>query len=86
MTTQEQLKEYVLSEFMFDQNPEALTADYDLLNNGVIDSMGILDLVSFMEEKFGVQVGDDEITPDNFRNLDTLVKMIETKSGAVQAA
>ena len=86
MNIQDQLKAYIVKEFMFDQNADAVTSDYDLLNNGVVDSMGILDIVSFMEEKFGVKVGDDEITPDNFRSLDALTKLVETKTGASEAA
>jgi len=55
-------------------------ADHDsLLETGVVDSLGIFLIVTFLEENFHVGVGDDEITPDNFRSLAVIAQMVENK-------
>ncbi|RME01250.1 MAG: acyl carrier protein [Calditrichaeota bacterium] len=86
MNVQEQLRNYIVSEFMYEQAADSLTADTDLLNQGIVDSMGILDLVSYMEENFGIQVSDEEITPENFRTLNTLTEFVNRKNGAPKVA
>jgi acyl carrier protein len=58
----------------------ASIADHDsLLETGVVDSLGIFLIVSFLEETFHVGVGDDEITPENFRSLAVIAQMVQTK-------
>ncbi len=79
MNVQEQLKQFVTSEFMYEQDSKALSPDLDLLNQGIIDSMGILDLVSYLEQTFNIQVTDEEITPENFRNLNALTHFVQGK-------
>lgn len=79
MNVQDQLREYIVTQFLYDQNNKALDQDVDLLNEGIVDSMGILQIVNFMEEKFGVRVADDEITPEIFRSLRTLTEFVEEK-------
>ena len=79
MNVQDQLKEFVTSEFMYEQDSKSLSPDLDLLNQGIIDSMGILDLVSYMEKTFNIQVTDEEITPNNFRNLKALTQFVQAK-------
>jgi acyl carrier protein len=86
MEIQDQLREYIVAQFMYDQPNARLDPETDLLNDGIVDSMGILQVVNFMEEKFGVQVSDDEIVPENFRSLRALVEFIAQKNGALAAA
>lgn len=86
MEIQNQLRDYIVKQFMYDQPNARLDPDTDLLNDGIVDSMGILQVVNFLEEKFGVQVSDDEITPENFRSLRALVDFIGQKNGALVAA
>ncbi len=47
-----------------------------LLDAGLIDSLGVLDLVAFVEETFGIQVGDDDLIPDNFDSVGALVRFV----------
>lgn len=51
----------------------------NLLESGIIDSLGILDLVSFLEQEFGIMVGDDELIPENFESVDRLSSFVERK-------
>jgi len=61
---QEQIKNFILSEFVFDRNE--IDSDEDLLSQGILDSSGVLQIVFFMEKEYGISVGDEEIVPDNF--------------------
>ena len=54
-----------------------------LLEIGVIDSLGVIDLVTFMEDTFFISVTDSEITSDNFRTIRDLTAFVYSKSGAV---
>ncbi len=50
-----------------------------LLQNGIIDSLGVLDLVSFMEETFAIAVMDEELLPENFQTIERLTAFIVNK-------
>jgi acyl carrier protein len=51
------------------------------LDTGILDSLGILDLVHFLEEEFSIQIGDDELTPENFQSLELLTAFVNSKIG-----
>jgi acyl carrier protein len=51
-----------------------------LLQGGVIDSLGILDLVHYLEAEFGLHITDDELLPENFDSVDTIAKFVSTKT------
>ncbi|MCG8606859.1 acyl carrier protein [bacterium] len=76
---QQQLKVFIASEFAYDQG--MLNEHDDLLNQGVIDSMGVLQIVTYMEKTFGIQITDEEITPENFRSLNALANLVVHKNG-----
>ena len=57
-----------------------MLADVDsLLNRGIIDSTGVLDLMMFMEDEFGIRVADEDMVPDNFDSVTSLARYVETK-------
>jgi acyl carrier protein len=83
---QSQLHDFITSEFSYKLENGRLDPDDDLLGEGIIDSMGVMQLVTFIEETFGVAVDDDEITPDNFRSLRALTALVSKKTGATGAS
>jgi acyl carrier protein len=54
--------------------------DEDLIETGVIDSLGIFQLVAYLEERFGVAIGDEEITPDNFGTVAAIERLVAARS------
>lgn len=60
---------FIVDEFLPDVPAESLAADYDLLAGGVIDSLGLLKVIAWLEDRFDVVVDDIEIAPDNFRTV-----------------
>jgi acyl carrier protein len=68
MNVSTMLKEYIRQELMYGANGE-LDETQNLLAAGIIDSLGILRLVSFVEEKFCIEVPDEDVTVDNFHSI-----------------
>ena len=79
MTILEELDKFVLVEFSGDFSKKSLEPDEDLLEQGIIDSLGIMKLILFIEETFSLKVLDEEIVPENFQCLNSMVKFVEQK-------
>jgi acyl carrier protein len=79
MSVKQQIKTYVAENFMFSSNGFDLDEDESFLEAGVVDSLGVLELVTFVEETFAVKVADEEIVPDNFDSVEKLSAYIERK-------
>lgn len=76
--------------FVLQKFPQAkkrvLTDDLMLLESGIIDSLGVLDVVQFMEDTFHVKVNDEDLTPENFGTLQAMVSFVEQKRVQLEAA
>jgi acyl carrier protein len=79
MTIKEQIRQYLAENFLFSSNGFDLDDDASLLEEGIVDSTGVLELVLFVEETANVEVADDEIVPDNFDTVNNLAAYIERK-------
>ncbi len=73
------LRNYIAQNFLFNKNGFPFGDEVSLLEEGLIDSMNVLELVMFVEEKFGVSVEDSEIVPDNFDSVQKLAAYIRRK-------
>lgn len=76
----QQIREFVISNFLFGQNGDSLADDQSFLETGIIDSTGVLELIGFVEERFGVSVADHEIVPANLDSVNQLVGFIARKA------
>ena len=79
MTVLKDLEKYLLTEIAADLGKESLGVDEDLLEQGVIDSLGILKLVAFIEKTHGIKVMDEDVVPENFQSLNSMVTFVEQK-------
>lgn len=59
---------------------QALSADFPLIEQGVVDSLGIMHLVSFIEAEYGIRVDDEELVPDNFASIGAIARFIGSKT------
>lgn len=75
-----QIREYVAHNLLFSDNGFEYDDDDSFLQEGIVDSVGVLDLVLFVEETFGVKVDDQEVTPDNFDSVNKLANYIHSKT------
>ena len=73
-----QLKEFFKENFMVEFNGEISDSD-SFLENGIIDSTGVLELVLFLEESFEIKVEDDDIIPENLDSMDNIEAYIKSK-------
>ncbi len=76
------ITKFIVNEFLPDIPVESLEADYDLLSGGVIDSLGLLKVIAWLEDRFDVVVDDLEIAPDNFRTVAAMNAFIKNASQA----
>jgi acyl carrier protein len=74
-------KEYIVGNFMSSGEEKSLRNNASLLEEGIMDSTGVLDLVMFIEETFGIAVKDEELIPENLDSVDKLVAFVERKTG-----
>jgi len=80
MTVEEQIRQYIANSFLFSDNSYELAEDTSFLEEGIVDSTGVLELVMFVEETFNVTVEDEEIVPENFDSVGQLAAYIRCKS------
>lgn len=76
-----QIRRYVLENFLFSDDESKLQNEASFLEEGVVDSTGVLELVLFVEEMFDLIVEDDEILPENFDSVNQLAAYVRTKQG-----
>jgi len=83
MEIEAQIQEFVAAEVATDGRK--VGADDDLLDSGLLDSTAITMLVSFIEDRFGVEVEDDELVPENFRSINAIGAFLASKTATPQA-
>jgi acyl carrier protein len=83
MPIKEQIKLFIAENFLFNPDGFDLSDDASFLDEGVVDSTGTLELVMFVEENFGISVGDHEIEPKNFDSVNKLEAYITHKGSSV---
>jgi acyl carrier protein len=63
------IKAFVVEEFLPDVSPDQLEVDQDLLADGIVDSLGLLKRIAWIEHRFDLHVDDSALDPDNFRTI-----------------
>mgnify|MGYP000038172301 CR=1 FL=1 len=84
--TEQKIRDFVLSNFLFTNDAAALGSDESFLARGIIDSTGILEVIHFLEETFGIKVADNEMVPANLDSVNNLVAFVQRKRGSSAAA
>jgi acyl carrier protein len=79
VTVTAEVEAFIVDEITLGRGIRSIAADDDLLAGGIIDSLGVTQLVSFLEERFGIHVTDEELTPANFRTLAAIEAFVGCK-------
>ena len=79
MSLKNELREFINTYIVMSHKSNALSDNDSFLDNGIIDSTGVLEMVEFLEEKFGVIVEDDEMNPENLDSIEKLAAFINNK-------
>ena len=80
-----EIKAFIVSNFLFGQEGGGLADDQSFLETGVIDSTGLLELVSFVEQRYGIAIADRELVPENLDSLRNISQFVARKVAAVGA-
>jgi len=80
MEIKEKIYTFLEDNVLIDSEEEKISDDDSFMENGIIDSTGILELVSYIEEEFGFEVDDEELVPDNFDSVNKLTEYINRKA------
>jgi acyl carrier protein len=83
---QRELDEFIVSELVSGQGAGSITADEDLIKRGVVDSLGVQQLVEFCESRYGIRVSDADLVPANFQTLRQLANYVERKQAEASSS
>jgi len=75
----QEIRDFVRENFLFGDESETLEDDTSFLEQGFIDSTGVLELVTFLEQRFGIEIADDELVPENLDSIRRVVAFVESK-------
>ena len=87
-TIEQEIRAFVQDMFLIGQDGDTLSGDTSFLEKGIIDSTGVLELVSFIEQSYSIKIADDELIPDNLDSINRLTAFIQRKldAAAVESA
>jgi acyl carrier protein len=80
-TVEDRVRDFVLKQFPLARKSGVKLGDR-WLETGLIDSLGILDLVHFLEGEFSIHVSDEELSPENFQSLAAVASFVDAKQAA----
>lgn len=80
------IRAYLVDTFLFGEGGDDLADDASLLEAGIIDSTGVLEVVAMLEGQYGIGVDDEELVPENFDSVERLVAFVQKKQSAKRGA
>ncbi|MEB2344561.1 MAG: acyl carrier protein [Deltaproteobacteria bacterium] len=75
----EQVRNFVVETFLLGGDESALGNEDSFLDTGLIDSTGVLELIAFLEERFALQVADEEMIPENLDSIARVARFVHAK-------
>ncbi|HEX5147118.1 MAG TPA: phosphopantetheine-binding protein [Conexibacter sp.] len=82
MSVAAEVEQFILEQLMTGSSVASIDRDEDLLATGVVDSHGLLQLVAFLRERYGVAVPDEALTPENFQTVAAIDGFVQRERGA----
>lgn len=79
MSVGSQIEDFIVNNLHAGEDVDSFADDYDLLAGEMIDSLGIAELISFLEKEYGIEVDDSDLDPENFRTVGKIVAFVESK-------
>jgi acyl carrier protein len=74
-----EVRAFIDENFVLVTNADSLPGDASLTRSGVVDSVGIVELIHFLETRFGITIADDELVPENIDTIDNIVRYLRGK-------
>jgi acyl carrier protein len=79
MTTEQEIRSFIVENFLFGASDRDLKDGDSLLEKGIVDSTGVLELVAFLERSYGIKVADEELVPENLDSITNLGTYVARK-------
>ncbi len=79
MSVHDEIRQFIIDNFLMGQDPDSLKDDSSFLEEGVIDSTGVLELVGFLEENYEIKVEDEELIPENLDSIQNICAYLKAK-------
>lgn len=80
MTPEEIIRNHIARNILFNDKGYPYSDDASFVEEGIIDSMNVMEMILFVEENFGIEVADEEIIPDNFNSVRKMADFIRRKT------
>ena len=80
MNVEARVKNFILENFLFTDDPSAIDEADSFLDKGIIDSTGVMEVILFLDEEFGIKVTDDEIVPENLDSVRNIGQFVARKT------
>jgi acyl carrier protein len=74
-----EIRQFVVENFLFGQNDRQIDDERSFLESGIIDSTGVLELIAFIEQKYGISVADEELVPANLDSVHRVAGFVDSK-------
>lgn len=85
MSVESATREFILRELLYEEEGATLGDDENLFARRAVDSIGLLRLVTFLEETYGIQVGEDDMAPENLQSLRRIAELVRRKQSAAES-
>jgi acyl carrier protein len=76
----QEIRQFIINNCLFGEDDGSLTNDDSFMEQGIVDSTGVLELVAFIEGKYGIKIKNDELVPDNLDSINKLIRFIDRKT------
>lgn len=81
MSVAADVEQFIVGELTQGRGIDSVAPDDDLLASGIVDSHGVMEMVAFLEDRYGISVSDDDLTPENFQSLASVEAFVARKRG-----
>ena len=82
MEIRQQIRSFIVENFLFGVSEPLTGDDISLLDSGIVDSVGVMELIAYLEQDHGMTIEDHELVPENLDSVDNLVRFVAIKTGA----
>jgi len=85
MEIEEHIQRYISENMLFTEGRFDYDNDVSFLQEGILDSVGVMELVGFVESHFGIRVSPNEVTPEHFDSVNKLAAFVRSKQSVLQS-
>jgi acyl carrier protein len=82
MNLQQLLREHIFNQYIKDKATEGFNDDYNLIDEGILDSLAIMNLIAWLEKQYAIEFDEGDIVLENFNSVNALVNFVQTKRDA----